>query len=78
MFTEGAIFFLFFGLPIMLLAIVIASPFLTRRLRDNGHPVLAKACLAVGVITACAMLVYAVALGDFHLYLFRSWFASLR
>lgn len=76
MFTEGTTFFLFFGLPITLLAAVIACPFLTRRLRDSGRPVLAKVFLAVGVITAIALVVYAVTLADFHMFLFRSWIAS--
>lgn len=77
MFTEAAIFFLFLGLPITLLAAVIACPFLTRRLSSKGRPVLANVCIAMGVITAFALLAYFVALGDFHVFLFRSWLASL-
>lgn len=77
LFTEAAIFFLFLGLPITLLAAVIACPFLTRRLRSKGRPVLANVCIAMGVITAFALLAYFVALGDFHMFLSRSWLASL-
>lgn len=78
MVTEGSIFVLFVGPPIALIATVIACLFLNRRLRSKGRPTLAKACLAVGATTAIAFVVYAVTLGDFHMFVFRSWFASLR
>lgn len=73
----GALLFIFFGLPITLLATVIACPFLTRSLRKAGHPVLANVCIATGVIAVVAVAAYVIGLGDFYASHFRSWFLTL-
>lgn len=73
----GSLLFIFFGLPITLLATVIACPFLSRSLREAGHPVLANVCIATGVIAVVAVAAFVIVLGDFYASLFRSWFPSL-